>query len=110
MKKILISAFVLLLIASTTADYDPAYFRDHNDGFTERKRWMADVDEESILSQMAIPVTHDSSADGDTGVVKDFYITQCLNFDEQLRMESVSSIFVLRISTTHLRCIMTRFF
>jgi 1-phosphatidylinositol phosphodiesterase len=76
MKSILAASFVVLLTASVSAHWDPAYFRNSDDGFKNNPDGVK-------LSQLAIPGTHDSGADG--GRDNDMLYTQCLNFDEQLR-------------------------
>lgn len=70
-------------IALAAAHFDPSYFRDANDGFNERKQWMATIPGHVRLNQMAIPGTHDSAANG--GLENDILFTQCLDFDQQLR-------------------------
>jgi hypothetical protein len=77
------SAFLLLLLANlSSAHYDRAYFRDPDDGFVDRKSWMASIPDSVKLNEMAIPGTHDSAAWG--GYFNDILYTQCLNFQEQL--------------------------
>jgi 1-phosphatidylinositol phosphodiesterase len=76
------SVIFVLLIASTTGHYDAAYFRKASDGFKERKSWMAQIRGSVQLSEMAIPGTHDSAANGNGN---DILYTQAMNFDEQLR-------------------------
>jgi 1-phosphatidylinositol phosphodiesterase len=82
MNLIINTAVFAVLIASTAAHWDAAYFRNSNDGFKERKNWMAQIRGGVRLSEMAIPGTHDSAANGNGN---DILYTQTMNFDEQLR-------------------------
>jgi 1-phosphatidylinositol phosphodiesterase len=82
MKFAIFNFLLVVLIASTVAHWDSAYFRQASDGFIERKNWMAQIRGGVRLSEMAIPGTHDSAANGNGN---DILYTQGTNFDEQLR-------------------------
>jgi 1-phosphatidylinositol phosphodiesterase len=82
MKSIFTFLRALLILAVVSAHRDPAYFRNSDDGFHNRERWMQNIPGHLKLSQLAIPGTHDSGANGSGN---DILFTQCLNFDEQLR-------------------------
>jgi 1-phosphatidylinositol phosphodiesterase len=83
MSSLLITSLVLIFTQIISAHWDSAYFRNSGDGFKNKERWMKDIPDHVKLSQLAIPGTHDSGADG--GWENDILYTQCLNFDEQLR-------------------------
>lgn len=76
----LIIIFNYIFIA-VFAHWDGAYFRSANDGFRERI-WMKNIPGHVRLSELAIPGTHDSGANGGGNAI---LYTQCLNFDEQLK-------------------------
>jgi 1-phosphatidylinositol phosphodiesterase len=99
MNLIINTAVLVVLIASTAAHYDAAYFRRASDGFSERKNWMAQIRGGVRLSEMAIPGTHDSAANGHG---HDILYTQAMNFDEQLR----SGIRFFDIRVRHFRNIL----
>jgi 1-phosphatidylinositol phosphodiesterase len=82
MNLIINGVVLVVLIASTAGHYDAAYFRKASDGFKERKNWMGKIRGGVRLSEMAIPGTHDSAANGNGN---DILYTQAMNFDEQLR-------------------------
>jgi 1-phosphatidylinositol phosphodiesterase len=82
MKTSAVITIIFINFIETFAHRDSAYFRNSNDGFQERTRWMSQIPGHVRLSQLAIPGTHDSGADGKGN---DILFTQCLNFDEQLR-------------------------
>lgn len=74
--------FILLFISlPLLAHWDSAYFRNANDGFTNKKNWMADIRDDVLLSEMALPGTHDS---GTYDKKIDSVVTQTLNFNQQL--------------------------
>jgi 1-phosphatidylinositol phosphodiesterase len=96
MKLSVICSLTFSVIASAPAHSDGSYYRNADDGFKDRSRWMKDVPGNRKLSEMAIPGTHDSSANGKPGnVVLDIVYTQCMNFDQQLR--SGISFFDIRV-------------
>lgn len=82
MKLGICSFLLIVLVASTAAHYDSAYFRQASDGFRERKNWMSQIRGSVRLNEMAIPGTHDSSANGNGN---DLLYTQGMYFDDQLR-------------------------
>jgi 1-phosphatidylinositol phosphodiesterase len=82
MNLILISFLVLMVLESIKAHRDGAYFRNPDDGFRERKRWMQGVPGRVLITELALPGTHDSAA---WGTRNDMLYTQCLSFGDQLR-------------------------
>lgn len=74
---ILISFCVLL----TSAHYDPAYFRSSKDPFIFYKDWMKNISNDKMLSELALPGTHDS---GTFKINYLLYTTQAINFKQQL--------------------------
>jgi 1-phosphatidylinositol phosphodiesterase len=109
MNLIINTAVFAVLIASTAAHWDAAYFRNSNDGFKERKNWMKQIRGSVRLSEMAIPGTHDSAANGNGN---DILYTQTMNFDEQLRfgirffhirVRHFRNIFALHLGVFYLR-------
>lgn len=90
--------FLLLLIFSPSilAHFDSAYYRNASDGFTAKPKWMDTLRDDVMLSEIAIPGTHDS------GAYKNFVdsvVTQALNFDQQL--EYGIRVFDIRIRHTN---------
>lgn len=75
--------FLALSFCSTSYAYwDSAYYRKATDGFTDKSKWMNTIRDDVLLSEIAIPGTHDSAAY--KGFV-DSVATQTLNFDQQLK-------------------------
>lgn len=75
---------LLLFLAVTSpvlAHWDAAYFRNATDGFTLKKNWMGAIGDDVMLSELALPGTHDS------GTYKkhiESVITQTLTINQQL--------------------------
>lgn len=89
--------FLLILFVSPPllAHWDSAYFRNADDGFTSKNSWMNDIRDDAMLSEMAIPGTHDS---GTYDKHIESVITQTLNFKKQL--EYGIRVFDIRIRHT----------
>lgn len=89
--------FCLILFVSPPlmAHWDSAYFRNASDGFTYKKNWMNDIRDDVMLSEMALPGTHDS---GTYNKHLESVITQAMNFTEQL--EYGIRVFDIRIRHT----------
>lgn len=79
----LLTIFLLVLfnILTTSAHYDPAYFRSSNDSFIVYNDWMKNISDNVWLSELALPGTHDSSTFNIDDIV---YTTQAITFKEQL--------------------------
>lgn len=71
----------LILPTQIFAHWDSAYFRNSNDGFSQRLDWMSSIRDDVRISELALPGTHDSAAFGE---FVENVVTQCLNFDQQL--------------------------
>lgn len=75
--------FILMLftIAISLAHYHRAYFHSENDGFVRYPNWMEYISDDWMLSELALPGTHDSStftsSNPSVGV-------QAINFYQQL--------------------------
>jgi 1-phosphatidylinositol phosphodiesterase len=105
--------FFLVLSISTCsfAHWDPAYFRKANDGFDfGRKNWMKKICGDILLSEMALPGTHDSGSFKEKG--GHAVTTQCLDFYEQLsvgirmfdiRIRHVNDQFILQFGMDYVR-------
>ncbi|KAG8272166.1 hypothetical protein J6590_047181 [Homalodisca vitripennis] len=85
------------------AHTDGAYMRNADDGFTNRISWMSEIHDDVMLSELALPGTHDS-ATFNNNVLEDIVTTQVLTFDEQfkygirvfdMRVRHISNAFVL---------------
>lgn len=63
------------------AHWDGAYFRNADDGFKLYNNWMERIRDDALLSELALPGTHDSSTF--TSILP-FAKTQVLSFSEQL--------------------------
>ncbi|MGG4607224.1 phosphatidylinositol-specific phospholipase C [Providencia sp. Me31A] len=81
MLKIFSYILIMSFCTASYAHWDSAYFRKASDGFTNKSRWMSTIRDDALLSEVAIPGTHDSAAY--KGFV-DSVATQTLNFDQQL--------------------------
>ncbi|XP_031622572.1 uncharacterized protein LOC116340289 [Contarinia nasturtii] len=68
-------------ISFILAHYDPAYFRSSKDAFVTHMDWMKDIRDDVMLSELALPGTHDSASFIWNNDIID---TQTLNFNEQL--------------------------
>ncbi|MEQ4619780.1 phosphatidylinositol-specific phospholipase C [Providencia vermicola] len=81
MLKIFFYILIMSFCTTSHAHWDSAYFRKASDGFTSKSKWMSSIRDDVLLSEIAIPGTHDSAAY--KGFV-DSVATQTLNFDQQL--------------------------
>ena len=77
-----IYGYFFLLIEFCLAHWDGAYFRNQNDGFVTLRTWMRTIPNNTLITEIALPGTHDSAA---WGSGNDMLYTQCLNFEKQLR-------------------------
>lgn len=62
--------------------YDPAYFRSATDPFETYTDWMKFIRDDVMLSELAIPGSHDTST---FNIDDEVYTTQAINFKDQLR-------------------------
>lgn len=93
------------------AHRDSAYYHDEDDGFNfGRNRWMQKFCDSALLSELAMPGTHDSGTYKDVG--GDAVTTQCLNFTQQLsvgirvfdiRIRHINNAFTLHHGTVYLK-------
>lgn len=78
---------VLMLLCNTaTAHDDDAYSHSAKDRFSDKRRWMKDIRDDVMLSELAIPGTHDSATFNKHvfPIADDVIVTQTLDFDQQL--------------------------
>lgn len=95
MKKSLYYIFLYILSFSCAAHWDSAYFRNASDGFTAKPKWMSTLKDNAMLSEIAMPGTHDSGA---YKRFVDSVKTQTLNFSQQL--EYGIRVFDIRVRHT----------
>lgn len=74
--------FISIRILLTMAHYDPAYFRSTTDSFELYENWMKKIDDDVMLSELAIPGTHNS---GTYTINNAITANQVINFEEQLQ-------------------------
>lgn len=74
--------FVLIQIPLTLAHYDAAYFRSAKDSFEAYSNWMKEIDDDVMLSELALPGTHNS---GTYTVNSAITANQAIDFEEQLQ-------------------------
>ncbi|MES2998275.1 MAG: phosphatidylinositol-specific phospholipase C domain-containing protein [Pseudomonadota bacterium] len=74
------------------AHYDPAYFRNADDGFTDQSDWMKEIHDDTRLTELAIPGTHDSATFNfeksdaiSYKILIDSVVTQTLTISQQLQ-------------------------
>lgn len=76
-----IPLFISLQFSFVVAHWDAAYFRHRTDDFKVYNNWMKEIRDDTPLSELAIPGTHDSSTfSSHSNIVK----TQAITFSEQL--------------------------
>lgn len=83
-KSALITIILLLHATFSYAHWDSAYFRNADDGFSNKSDWMKNINNNTKLSELALPGTHDS-ASFNADKVKDIAMTQALNISQQLK-------------------------
>lgn len=96
MIKVFIFFLSLCFSSPLFSHWDSAYFRNANDGFSDKKNWMSEVQDDIFLSEIALPGTHDSAAYKRKYI--DSVTTQVLNFNQQL--EYGIRVFDIRIRHT----------
>ncbi|ENR5392705.1 TPA: phosphatidylinositol-specific phospholipase C [Providencia rettgeri] len=96
MKNRLYLLLLLIFSPSILAHLDSAYYRNATDGFTTKSKWMDTLRDDVMLSEIALPGTHDSAAYKN---FVDSVSTQTLNFDQQL--EYGIRVFDIRIRHTN---------
>lgn len=95
MNKAILYILLITFSSTTLAHWDSAYFRRANDGFTNKAKWMNKLRDDVMLSEIAMPGTHDSAAYKN---YVDSVVTQALNFDQQL--EYGVRVFDIRVRHT----------
>ncbi|HGY1116003.1 TPA: phosphatidylinositol-specific phospholipase C [Providencia rettgeri] len=95
MKNRLYLLLLLIFSPSIFAHLDSAYYRSASDGFTAKPKWMDTLRDDIMLSEIALPGTHDSAAYKN---FVDSVSTQALNFDQQL--EYGIRVFDIRVRHT----------
>lgn len=87
MEFVSILACLSTILSTISAHWDPAYFRHSDDGFEKYEQWMKHIDDRVLISELAIPGTHDSATFNATPgipIYSDMVTTQTLNFSDQL--------------------------
>lgn len=81
-KVTLLISFRFLIVL---AHWDGAYFRNADDGFQVYNNWMERIRDDALLTELALPGTHDSGTfTSSIPIVNAFVKTQVLTFSEQL--------------------------
>lgn len=76
-----VSILISFQFSFVVAHWDAAYFRHRDDPFKVYNNWMKDIRDDTLLSKLALPGTHDSGTfTSHSNIVK----TQTINFAEQL--------------------------
>lgn len=83
-KRTLITMLLLFHATFSYAHWDAAYFRNTDDGFTDKSDWMKNISNNTKLSELALPGTHDS-ASFNANKFKNIAMTQVLNINQQLK-------------------------
>ena len=78
---------LMVLCSAVLAHEDDAYSHSAQDRFSDKRRWMQHIRDDVLLSELALPGTHDSATfDKHVFPIADDIIdTQTLSFEEQLR-------------------------
>lgn len=88
-------AMLMVLPPSASAHWDSAYFRNAEDGFSNRSTWMAEIRDDVSLSELALPGTHNSAS---YTQALESVATQTLDFQQQL--DAGLRVFDIRIRHT----------